>query len=75
MGDSETLQRIEQRVNQLDQKIDRLLVGGPGDEGLLTRVARVEERQGRIAAFYAWVLAAGAAIMAWLIPGSHRTQQ
>ena len=71
-----TLLHIENQIRTLDRKFDRLLIGGNGeDEGLLSRVARVEERQSRLVAWCGWLTAAGFAAVAWLLPGSYRTPQ
>ena len=73
MSDNDQLKRIEESVKTLNDKVDRLLVGSHGVDGLIGRVARVEDRQGLLA-WVAGVLAAvtaglTAALASTILPG------
>lgn len=51
------LSEIHRDVRALGDKVDRLLIGRPASEGLISRVTRLEERQGGLRAAVAWLFA------------------
>lgn len=70
-----SLKRIEDRVTRIDDKVDRLLIGGRGEEGLISRVARIEDRQSSVGTLCAWLAASFAALGAVVLPSWFRSQQ
>ncbi len=72
--DEPSLLQVINHLHRIDDKLDRVLIGSPGDEGLLTRVARIEERQGRGAAWFWAACCAGLAVggvvarLVWMMP-------
>lgn len=67
------LDRIEARGKATDEKIDRLLIGHRGDDGLIGRVAHLEHRQSSLRNWSATIAAAVAALAASLAPGWFRS--
>ena len=63
------LDRIESNVQMLVEKIDRLLIGEHGNDGLIGRAARNEEQYRGIRAFVAWLTIGVLAMAAILAPG------
>lgn len=63
------LSAIQGDVREMRTKLDRLLVGENGTDGLFTRVVRVEDRQDALAWFCRWIGAAVAGLAAVIVPG------
>lgn len=63
------LDHFEQAVLKLGEKIDRLLIGEQGNDGLLGRAVRIEEQYRGLRAFVAWLTVGITALAATLAPG------
>ncbi len=70
---SKQLDRIEARGKATEDKLDRLLIGHRGDDGLIGRVAKIEHRQTSLRNWSAGIAAAVAALAASLAPGWFRS--
>lgn len=59
------LTEVSDKLDKLDRKFDRLLIGN-GSEGALGRLTKLEQRQSFIHTCYLW-LAGGFAWLAWMV--------
>lgn len=66
------LVRVEEQCSQTHEMLKDLhshIVGNPGNDGLVTRVAKVEQRQSVLTRIAATVCTAVIGLMVWLFKG------
>ena len=59
----------ERRLQRIETKLDRIINGNSGQDGIFDRLTRIESRQGFLSCCYGWIVAGMMALGAMVIPG------
>ncbi len=74
MSETDTDRRLTEIRDEI-REVKRLLIGGNGDDGALTRITKIESHQGFITTCYIWVLFGIFSLAAMVVPGYFHQQK